>query len=374
MTKIILRILVWALTVGLPFTVTAEEWKVASPDYAWSFPKDHWAREGFKTEWWYFTGHLDSEKGDRFGYQFTFFRIGLLPEKPDMVSDWTTENLIMGHAAISDLDSGKHVFSEVIYRAMPLLGGFGSYPDSVLAWSRGPAGTGRQWELRWNGEAFDFEMEDRWQKIGFSLSTRPVKPLIFQGPNGFSQKAESSNSASQYYSFTRLQTEGSLSLGETSHLVTGTSWMDKEFGSNQLSKSQVGWDWFSLQLEDGRDLMVYMIRDSTGNVDFARGTVVTEEGKTRFLSQGDFEVQVTAKWKSDQTEAEYPAGWRVSVPGENLQLTVQPQMAAQENWSRSLRTLFYWEGAVRVLDGNGKAIGQGYVELVGYGTKSMPAI
>ena len=350
----------------------ADEWRIARPDYAWSFPEDHWARPGYKTEWWYFTGHLKSETGRRFGYQFTFFRVGLVEKRPEVASNWATGDLIMGHAAISDLDSGKHVFSEVLYRAVPMLGGFGTYPDTLICWSRGPTGTADKWTLSWNGEAFDFVMGDRWQKVGFALSTRPVKPLIFQGPNGFSQKGKRETAASQYYSFTRLATSGTMHIGGETFEVTGQSWMDKEFGSNQLEDHQVGWDWFSLQIEDGREVMLYLLRDGSGKVDFARGTVVSAKGEARYLSQEEFKVQATAKWKSPKTGGTYPAKWTVEVAG--MQLTVVPEMAHQENWSRSLRTLFYWEGAVKVLGADGKPVGKGYVELVGYGTKSRPAI
>ncbi|MCZ6635279.1 MAG: carotenoid 1,2-hydratase [bacterium] len=350
----------------------ADAWRVARPDYGWSFPEDHWARAGYKTEWWYFTGHLQSETGRRFGYQFTFFRVGLVEKQPDVASNWATGDVIMGHAAISDLDSGKHVFSEVLYRAVPMLGGFGMYPDTLIAWSRGPTGTADKWTLSWNGTAFDFVMGDRWQKVGFSLSTKPKKPLIFQGPNGFSQKGKRETAASQYYSFTRLETSGSLRIGGETFEVTGESWMDKEFGSHQLEAHQVGWDWFSLQLADGREVMLYVLRDGSGNADFSRGTVVSADGEARYLSSEEFEVQATATWKSSKTGGTYPSRWQVKVDG--VVLTVVPEMAAQENWSRSLRTLFYWEGAVKILGPDGTKVGKGYVELVGYGTTSLPAI
>jgi predicted secreted hydrolase len=348
-------------------------WKAAQKDYAWSFPADHWARQGYKTEWWYFTGHLQADDGRRFGYQFTFFRIGMLPTKPQLHSNWNMRNVIMGHAAISALDQNEHRFSEVLYRAMPLLGGFGTYPDTLIAWSRGPAGTDGQWRLVWNGEAFDFEMRDAAQRFGFSLSTRPNKPLIFQGPNGFSRKSTGSSAASQYYSFTRLATTGHVTLDTKTWSVTGQSWMDKEFGSNQLAAHQVGWDWFSVQLDDQRDLMLYLLRRKNGAIDFARGTIVYPDGHTRYLQPNMFSVKVKERWKSPQTSSRYPARWVVSIPQEALTLEIVPEMADQENRSRLISTLHYWEGAVKVLQ-QSQAIGKGYVELTGYGTSSRPAI
>lgn len=356
----------------LPPVSRAEAWEIARPDYAWSFPEDHWARLDYKTEWWYFTGHLTGEDGRRFGYQFTFFRVGLLREKPMLDSEWAMRDLIMGHAVISDLDRNDHHFSEVLYRATPLLGGFGVYPDTLLAWSCGPAGTEVKWTLRWNGSAFGFKMADRKQGMAFDLRTQPKKALIFQGPNGYSRKGEGAGAASQYYSFTRLGTAGTVTVNGETVSVTGESWMDKEFGSNQLGDHQVGWDWFSLQLSDGREVMLYHLRDQAGRIDHARGTLIAVDGATRYLTQDEFDVTVTKTWSSAETDATYPAGWVLHVNGERL--TLDPEMADQENRGSLAGALFYWEGAVRVTDAAGKQIGQGYVELTGYGTGSRPGI
>ncbi|MBT4137091.1 MAG: carotenoid 1,2-hydratase [Candidatus Latescibacteria bacterium] len=349
----------------------AEEWQIAVPDYEWSFPQDHWAREGYKTEWWYFTGHLKSENGREFGYQFTFFRVGLLPTKPDLDSDWAANNLIMGHAAISDLETGQHYFSESIHRVTPLLGGFGVYPDTLLAWSRGPVGTQDRWLLRWNGDAFDFSAVDAGKDMRIDLRTRPKKSLIFQGPKGYSKKGVGESAASQYYSFTRLETEGSVTVAGETFDVVGESWMDKEFGSNQLDENQVGWDWFSLQLDDGREVMLYVLRDKTNAVDYARGTIVLVDGQTQYLKRDEFEIQETGSWTSPETDAIYPAGWIIKVGDEIL--TVQSEMKNQENQAELVGTLFYWEGAVRVLRA-GKKVGRGYVELTGYGAGSVPGL
>ena len=353
---------------------SAGEWKTARPDYAWSFPRDHWARDGYKTEWWYFTGHLTSEDGRRFGYQFTFFRVGMLPRRPPLASDWATGNLIMGHAAIGDHESQRHLFSEVIYRITPMLGGFGEYPDTLIAWSRAPAGTDASWTLRWNGSGFDFSMDDRRQRMGFSLSTRPVKPMIFQGPNGFSRKGNANAAASQYYSFTRLATTGEIWLDGERLAVTGHSWMDKEFGSDQLEAHQVGWDWFSLQLDDGREVMLYVLRDTTGATDFARGTIVSASGDARYLAPEAFSIRATETWESPETDAVYPSRWEIALPGEDLRMSIRPVMANQENRSALIKSMFYWEGAVEITGADGRQMGQGYVELVGYGTASRPRL
>ena len=358
----------------LQMAAAGPEWKVAEPDFDWSFPRDHWAHSGYRTEWWYFTGQLASREdpGRRFGYQFTLFRIGLQPEPSRLDSQWAAHSLIMGHAAISDLGGQRHLFSEVLYREVPLLGGFGAPGDRLIAWSLPPAGGEERWELLWNGEAFDFHMSDPVRGMALDLSTRPVKPLVFQGPSGYSRKGEPSNAASQYYSFTRLQTDGTLTVDGTRFQVEGRSWMDKEFGSNQLAENQVGWDWFSLQLDEGQEIMLYHLRNRSGASDFARGTWISRTGEARYLEAGEWSVEVTAHWTSPATGAVYPARWKVSL--EEVEYEIVPLLAEQENRSRLVLDLNYWEGAVSVLNSEGEEIGQGYVELTGYGTNNRPPV
>ena len=369
----------WLAVLGVLLVTAAwgdEVWLAARPDYRWAFPADHWAHPGYRLEWWYLTGHLAAadDPARRFGFQFTVFRIGLLRERPDLASEWASANLLMGHAAVTDLAAGRHVFSELLYREAPFLAGFGRSPDPRLAWSRGPAGTDEEWSLHWNGEAFDVAMADRARGLAFRLTTRPRKPLVFQGPGGYSRKGGGPTAASQYYSFTRLDTRGTVTAGGRSWEVRGESWMDKEFGSNQLDPRQVGWDWLSLQLAGGRELMLYLLRDRAGAVDFARGTLVSPAGQARYLERGDFAVRATARWKSAASGTEYPARWSVEVPGEGLAVEVVPELADQENRSALVRGLHYWEGAVAVRAAGGAPAGRGYVELVGYGTGSRPKL
>src|SRR5207249_1467051 len=210
-----------ALSVLVPAALTAG-WRGAAPGYPWSFPRDHWAHPAFRTEWWYFTGSLEDSKNParRYGYQFTLFRVGLLPEAPPVDSRWTARQLLMGHAAVGDFQSGRHTFSDLLYREIPLLAGFGVYPDPLLDWSRAPAGTEGRWELQWNGEAFDFRMRDDERGIAFDLATHPLKPLVFQGPGGYSMKGEPDSAASLYYSLTRLKTSGVLTLEVRTLTVT----------------------------------------------------------------------------------------------------------------------------------------------------------
>lgn len=342
------------------FTGQERKWHMVSADHAWSFPRDHWARPEYRSEWWYFTGHLTSIENprQRFGYQFTFFR-------------WGAKNEIMGHAAITDLTSGRHVFSELAYATDSAFGGFGLYPDPLIAWSQAPPGGDGKWTLRWNGDGFDVSMRDDVQKIAYKLSIHPVKPLVFHGPNGFRKKSNHSSNASLYYSFTRLQTEGTLSLDGKSVEVRGESWMDREAFSTLYGENQIGWDWFSLQFDDGREIMVYQLRNKAGGIDFAFSTLVSPEGKARYLAPEEWTVRATSTWKSPTSGAEFPSRWTMELPGENLRLEIIPELADQENRSRTLGAS-YWEGAVSVRAPRGERLGRGYVELVGYKMKKRP--
>jgi len=368
----------WALTLVAVMWpgVAVHGWTPARPGYVWSFPQDHWARDGYKTEWWYFTGHLRTagEPARRLGYQFTFFRIGVSPDAPARGSAWAASNIIMGHAALTDLETGRHRFSELVVRAAPLLAGFGRHPDPRIAWSVGPPGTPDQWRLRWNGEGFDFTMADAGQSFGFSLSTRPLKPVVFQGPGGVSRKGEGATEASHYYSFTRMATTGTVRVDGKEWEVSGASWMDKEFGSNQLGEDTQGWDWFSLQFDDGREVMLYLLRSRDGGTRYAGATLVDSTGAVRYLGPGEWKLNATRQWTSPATDAEYPAGWTLDVPSAAIRAVITPRLANQENRSALIPNLFYWEGSVRVETESGARIGQGYVELTGYGENSRPPI
>ena len=351
-------------------------WREPDPEYAWSFPADHRAHPGFRNEWWYFTGHLRAadDPGREFGYQFTLFRIGLLPAPPVLDSAWSTDALVLGHASVGDLETGRHRFSEVLRRATPFLAGFPAAPDPVLAWVVAPAGTPDRWQVALDGDGFRFRMRDDVRAMAFDLTVRPEKPLVLQGPNGYSRKADREGAASLYYSFTRLAASGTVTLDGRRFEVQGSCWMDKEFSSNTITGDQVGWDWFSLQLDDGRDLMLFVLRRRDGTVDFASGSVIDSDGSARELPPGTWAVAIGRTWASSASGAVYPARWTIDVPSEDLRLDVVPRFADQENVSDVNGGLAYWEGAVELRDGDGRSVGRGYVELTGYGEGNRPPI
>jgi predicted secreted hydrolase len=278
----------------------------------------------------------------------------------------------MGHAAITDKRDGLHRFSEVLYREIPLLARFGIWPEPTIARSRGPAGTDADWELRWNGSGFDITMRDDAQQMALELSTQPLRPMVYQGPGGLSRKSDAPGAASLYYSFTRLETNGRLTIDGREFVVRGVSWMDVERSSNQLTERQVGWDWFGLRLDDGSDLMLYELRDSGGGVDYGSATRVAADGTVRYLGREAWRLRSTERWTSPGSGIDYPARWTIELPSEGIVWTIEPDVAGQENVSRA--GLSYWEGAVTVRDRDGGRVGEGYVELTGYGEGNRPPI
>jgi predicted secreted hydrolase len=353
-----------------------EGWRPADPRHRWSFPADHRSHPGYRNEWWYFTGTLESTaaSGRRFGFQLTFFRVGIVPVAPPLDSAWAASDAVMVHAAVTDVEDGAHVFSEVLWRAVPLLGGFPAAPDPAVAWARAPPGTEGRWELRLEGDGYRFSVRDAARALALDLVLRPEKPIALQGPNGLSRKASDPGYASLYCSITRLATAGTLEVGGRRHAVRGEAWMDREIGSSQLAPDQIGWDWWSLRLADGRDLMLYALRRKDGSASWRNATLVERDGRVRLLGEGEWSARALGTWRSPASGATYPSGWEISVPGEGLRLTVTPEVRAAENRSALVPGLDYWEGPVRAVDERGGWAGEGYVELTGYGERARPRL
>jgi predicted secreted hydrolase len=343
-----------ALSVGEALSgAPAEGFERALEPRAFAFPADHGPHPGFRTEWWYFTGNLESTDGRRFGFQLTFFRNALAPEPPDSPSAWAARDVWMAHLALTDVESGRfHAFDRFERGALDLAG---VRPEPLAVWT-GPwraASTG--------GETFPLRLQAAQDDVSIDLLLEPAKDLVLQGDRGLSQKGAEPGNASYYYSFTRLATRGTVRTGEDELDVQGSSWLDREWSTSALEAGQVGWDWFALQLADGRELMLYQLRRDDGSPSSeSSGTLVAADGTTRHLARDDFRIEPIATWTSPRSGAVYPARWRLTVPSESIELEVRPVLADQE-----LDLAFrYWEGAVDV---TGTAAGRGYVELTGYG-------
>jgi predicted secreted hydrolase len=341
---------------------SADGYRLSLPGYKYSFPRDHSSHPEFLTEWWYYTGHLRGRDGRRFGYQLTFFRQALTPRLKNRRSKWAVRDIIFAHFALTDETTGKFYFTDRISRGV--LGLAGTETKTPHVWIN-------NWALRFQGNAQILRASGTQGGTAFALdlTQRPLKPPVIHGENGVSQKSEGRGRASHYYSFTRLSTQGTVRIGNERFAVTGQSWFDHEFGSNQLGKNQVGWDWFSLQLADGRELMLYHLRLSGGSTDpYSSGTLVEKNGRAHHLKLREFRIEPLGTWYSRQSGARYPARWRLTLPREGIQLEVTPTVADQELNTRGSVNVTYWEGSVGVSGTQrGKPLsGAGYVELTGY--------
>jgi len=327
-------------------------------------PLDHGPHLDYQTEWWYYTGNLEAEGGRHWGYQLTFFRRGLSPGGAPDDGSLATNQVYFAHFALTDAAGQRHHFAERFSRgAGGLAGGSGS-PFRV-------------WLEDWKAEASNahgsaVHLEARDGDFRLDLRLSATKPLVAQGDRGLSAKSEEPGNASYYVSYTRIATSGELRTGNGEAAVTGLSWFDHEWSTSALGKDALGWDWFSLQLDDGRELMFFRIRRKDGSVEpVSGGTLVERDGRTERLGADDVSVEVPDRWESRDTGAVYPARWRLAIPSAALELDVRPWIAGQE-----MRTSFtYWEGAVRVegTRGGRPLTGNGYVELTGYG-KSMQGV
>lgn len=220
------------------------------------------------------------------------------------------------------------------------------------------------WTLR--GSA-PFRMRASSENVGLDLVQSSEKVPAVHGHDGVSVKGGCATCASHYYSMTRLRTSGTLRYGRDVMRVDGLSWMDHEFGSDELQADQVGWDWFSIQLDDRRELMDYRLRRKDGSsAPESSGSLVDSRGGVRYLRKDDVGVAVSGVWQSPHTGGRYPSGWRVRVPSARLDLVLVPVVLDQE-LANLTGGVSYWEGAVDVSDAvSGRHLGVGYVELTGY--------
>jgi len=321
------------------------------------FPADHGPHNDFQTEWWYYTGNVQASDGRHFGYQLTFFRRALVPPAQHQArsSDWATDQVYMAHFALTDVAGKRFQSFERFERGAAGLAGAQASPFDV-------------WLDNWSVEQIEpnvYRLRASQGDLALDLQLQDRKGPVLQGDQGYSQKGPDPGNASYYYSLTRLDTSGTVRVGDASYQVNGSSWMDHEWSTSYLTGDQVGWDWFALQLNDNSELMVFQIRRADGSVDpFASGTLVAPDGTTRRLSRDDFQITVGATWRSPRSGATYPAAWTIKIPSAGLTLDVKPYLADQE-----LNVSFtYWEGAVQIRgERAGRAVsGSGYIEMTGY--------
>jgi predicted secreted hydrolase len=321
------------------------------------FPADHGPHPAYQTEWWYYTGNLETAEGRHFGYQLTFFRRALVPpgQRQERASPWAADQVYLAHFALTDVGGGRYWAFERFSRGAAGLAGAQVSPY-------------RAWLEDWSVEEVApgvYQLKAAEEGMEIELTLTDEKGPIPQGDRGYSQKGPEPGNASYYYSLTRLVSSGSVRVGGAAYPVSGLSWMDHEYSTGGLGPELVGWDWFSVQLDDGSEVMLYQLRRGDGSSDpFSSGTFIAADGQTTRLSREDYQINVEETWRSPHSGATYPARWTVTVPAVDLELEIAPHLADQElNVSYT-----YWEGAVRAAgERAGQAVsGDGYVELTGY--------
>jgi predicted secreted hydrolase len=340
------------LFILIPLSAFGQEWRDVAPGDFMRLPADLFFRQDYRIQWWYFTGHLYDAAGREFGYELTFFAAGVQKRKYE--SKFGVDTVYISNFAVTDVQASKYYhFSDADIGAY---GFAGANSDRLRVWVDKDSLEGTMNRMHLVASADD---------IGIDLSLVPVKPAILNGIRGYSRKSEESPLiASLYFSTTDLETQGILELDGTSLHVKGKSWFDREISSRGLAKNEEGWDWFALQLDDGREIMLYVIRETDGSIDpYSSGTFVRKDGHYRHLEHDEFTVRVLGHYVSEHTGSRYPSKWEISIPSENLRLVITPMIVDQEFTAANAMGTSYWEGTCRI---DGDARGRAYVELTGY--------
>ena len=334
------------------------QYKSALPGYGYEFPRDHFNHADFQTEWWYYTGNVTASDGHRFGFELTFFRQAVSRE-PGSQSAWDIRDIYLAHLALSDLDGREFYHAERTNRAGPGIAGIEQSTQRI--WNG-------NWQITWDGS--DQTLRAFADRFSLALELHPEKPPVVHGENGVSQKAEGAGRASHYISFTRLKTSGKVVSNGKSYQVTGLAWMDHEFFTHQLGADQAGWDWFSLQLADNTELMLFQIRRKDASIDpYSAGTFVGAQGRSEHLAQTDFMLTPMGEsWKSPETSATYPVRWKIVIPKLGIELEANTPLKSQELSGQSKLIPNYWEGAISVSGhkAGSPLTGVGYLEMTGY--------
>ena len=324
-----------------------------------TFPKDFGPHEDFRTEWWYYTGNLQqTTEGRHFGFELTIFRVGLLPPTVELPNDsqWYDRSLYFAHFAVSDIASQKFYAFERFSRPGPGLAG--AQTDPYRIWIE-------DWNISEQAPGV-YHLHASQTDIALDLTLTDEMGVILHGENGYSRKGDDVTNASYYYSQPRLRADGFVKVNGVQYLVTGLAWKDHEFSTSVLDENQVGWDWFSLQFEDGSALMLFQLRERNGEISSSSsGTFIRANGISQTMQNNDFAITVLDEWRSPHTGGLYPSGWQIRLNEPDCVLEVRPWMKDQEI---NFPTVTYWEGAVH-FEGTCSGIptrGNGYVELTGY--------
>jgi predicted secreted hydrolase len=337
--------------------VSAADWLQVTGPPELVFPRDHGAHPDYRTEWWYVTGLVDGDDGNRYGLQLTFFRQGLAPGPAEAGSSaLRARQIVAAHLAVADISNQRFHHAERLRRVDGSLAAFSSADLEVWL---------DDWQLvRGDGGSISARARDAATGIGLDLELLPERDLVVHGEGGYSRKGPGAGNASVYVSWTRLAVTGLLEVNGARVAVDGAAWFDHEWGTSQLGEGVVGWDWFSLRLDDGRDLMVYRLRRADGTADdVSSGTLVTVTGEVINLGADDVVIEPTGFWGSEDSGGTYPSGWRLRLPRYAIDLELRPMVVNAEVDGSRTTGVIYWEGPVAA---TGSTTGEGYVELTGY--------
>ena len=344
--------------------VLAQQWQIARPDYRFEFPRDYFSHPEYRTEWWYYTGNVHAANGHKFGFELTFFRVGFhlpLASKTEGEKTWRPDEVYLAHFAISDLDAGKFYEEERINRTGPGLAGANSADKQI--WNG-------NWKVHWDSpDGAEQHLQAVSDRFSLDLILKSSKPLVIHGQDGIMKKGPQIGEASHYLSFTRLLASGSLGDAHLQYKLNGIAWMDHEFFSAPPDNAIVGWDWFSIQLNDDEELMLYRLRKKSGEIsNYSSGSYIDSKGTAHFLKSSEFSLVPGGNWKNPRSGTQYPLEWKISVPSLHLKLTETTHLKNQELLGRTTSTPTYWEGAVRYEGqlGNRAIRGVGYLEMTGY--------
>lgn len=346
------------------FLGEAETLRDGSELHPVELPRDLFAHHSAQTEWWYYTGHAQTDSGERFGYELVFFKRRTDLDKFGVVPVRLLGNpIFFAHFAITEIDNKNFRYSH-------RKSANGSFDLPSLMSEKNYHLRIGDWSVR---ESFGVHIlrASIGNELVFEASLKPSKGILLNGDdkNGVSFKDE--NQASRYFSYTRMEMDGEIIRDGKAEHFSGTSWMDREFGTWTATENQKGWDWFSIQLDNNTELMLYQLRNSSNGVSpFSKGVFVAANESDLRFTNNEFSIKPTGYWKSPKTKTTYPSGWKINVPSLELELIVTPVLEDQELDSRGTTMIVYWEGACSVAAKikSEEVIGKAYVELVGYDT------
>jgi len=342
------------------------------------FPEDHGAHPSFRNEWWYITGNAADTSGQQFGFHVTFFRIANEPPIPATEatansSSWSSNEFYMAHFAVTSEGREIKKFERFARAAAGLAGA----DITTLANKKGEdtkngesENVVRVWLDDWqlsathgdNSHSLNWRISMATADTTLDITLTPQKPIVLQGDSGYSQKSADPCNASYYYSITRLQASGTLGIDGTTHDINGTAWLDREWSSSALGDNQSGWDWFALQLDDGRDIMLYQLRLRDGTRDtYSYAVEIDQQGNAQEIPIGNIDIETTRWWQSESGNR-YPVAGVIHRKDTGETIIFEPLTDNQELDF----TVRYWEGAIVLANEQGLPMGRGYMELTGY--------